>query len=58
MNLTQDEVEKLMATKSESEWNAMCDEIKRARGGQYPPDWWSRMMMTGLIESIQKSWAK
>ena len=56
MNLTDQEIEKLKATKSETEWNAMCDEIKRARGGQYPPDWWPRMMMSGLISQIQALW--
>lgn len=56
MNLTEKEIEKLKATKSESEWNSACDEIKKARNGIYPPDWWPRMMMSGLIAEIQDSW--
>lgn len=56
MNITQEELNKLASTKSEAEWNLVCDQIKLARGGQYPPDWWAKVMMTGMAAIIQGSW--
>lgn len=53
MYLTQEEATRLEATKSESEWNDVCDEIKTARAGQYPQDWWPRIMVSGLAAKIQ-----
>ncbi len=55
-NITEREISELEATRSETEWNAKCDEIKKARGGQYPPDWWPVMMMSGKIAATQASW--
>ena len=52
MNLTNEEMGKLEAAKSTAEWNDCCDEIKRARGGQYPPDWYQRVIMTGLAQRV------
>lgn len=52
MNLTEAEMDKFRNTKSEREWNAVCDEIKAARNGSYPPDWFAKMMMTGLMSAI------
>ncbi len=48
MNLTNEEIIRLEATKNEQEWNDVCDEIKTARNDQYPPDWWPRIMLSGL----------
>jgi hypothetical protein len=56
MNLTEAEITKLQNTKSEHEWNAVCDEIKAARNGEYPPDWFTKMILTGLISEIAASW--
>lgn len=56
MNITTEEVNKLASTKSASEWNAVCDQIKRARGGEYPPDWWNKIMMTGMAAIVQRNW--
>ena len=36
MKLLQEEKEKLMNTKDENSWYAICDEIKDRRNGQYP----------------------
>lgn len=58
MNLTDEEYEKLTTTTSEEEWTATCDEVKAARNGQYPPDWWPRMMLSGAIASTQLKWHK
>lgn len=56
MNLTEQEIEKLKATKSANEWNSVCDEIKKARDGRYPPDWWPVVMVSGMATEIQNSW--
>lgn len=53
MNLTEAELQKLDNCKSEREWNNTCDEIKRARSGQYPPDWYQKMIMSGRVNSIR-----
>ena len=48
MNLTQEEINKLKeAAGNDQEWNKVCDEIKAARGGQYPPDWWKVVVIMG-----------
>ena len=36
MKLIEEEKEKLLKTKDEKEWYAVCDEIKDRRNGQYP----------------------
>lgn len=58
MVITEQEIQKLKDTKNEIQWNAVCYEIKAARDGAYPPDWWPKMMMSGLIDQISKSWNK
>lgn len=55
-DLTDAEMFRLLGTRSETEWNQVCDAIKQARDGQYPPDWWSRMMLSGVAEEIMCSW--
>ncbi len=49
-NITEEEIEKLKATNTESEWNTVCDEIKAARGGEYPADWWAKVKQSGLLD--------
>ena len=36
MKLIEEEKEKLLKTKDEKAWYAICDEIKHRRNGQYP----------------------
>ena len=55
-HITDQEMEKLMTTKSATEWRDTCDEIKRARNGQYPKDWHERIVMSGCMESRQTTW--
>jgi hypothetical protein len=40
-DITEAELTKLEKTKTAEEWDATCDEIKKARGGAYPPNWWA-----------------
>lgn len=37
MNLTETEMDKLMASKTQMDWDSVCDEVKDARGGVLPP---------------------
>lgn len=55
--LTDAELEALSASKSEEEWNKICDDVKRARGGGYPPDWYQRVLASGLATKMQIEWA-
>lgn len=56
-NLTSDEIRALKAAKNADEWNRACDDIKRARSGQYPPDWFSTVITGGLLASVKATWS-
>ena len=56
MDITQQELDTLSSTKSAEEWDATCDAIKKVRGGSYPPDWWNRVMMSGLASKAKDNW--
>lgn len=51
------EIASLKATKNSTEWDKLCDEIKKSRGGQYPPDWYPKIMMTGVAAEAQSNWS-
>ncbi len=54
--MTQDEVVALMkSSKSEAEWNANCDAVKRACGG-YPEFWYVAILASGVLVNVQRSW--
>ncbi len=54
--MTQDEVVALMkSSKSEAEWNANCDAVKRACGG-YPEFWYAAILASGILVNVQRSW--
>lgn len=55
-NLTDDELESLESSESESEWDRACDGVKRARGGVYPPDWYARVVLSGVVSAARLSW--
>lgn len=55
MNITDEEIKLLEASKSESDWNSACDKIKEARNGHYPPDWWPKIKMSGMMDRILNS---
>ncbi len=52
MMLTENELMQLTNAESETEWNGICDRVKAARGGQYPPDWYQKVIATGLVNRI------
>jgi hypothetical protein len=49
MNLTDDEMRMLQEAELPEEWDEACDAVKSARGGQYPPDWYSRVLQSGML---------
>lgn len=49
MNITDDEIQALENAKTEEQWNAVCDSVKKDRGGQYPPDWAIKVMASGVL---------
>jgi hypothetical protein len=49
MNLTTEEYEDLEQATTEVRWSEVCDRIKAARENRYPPDWYQRVIVTGLL---------
>lgn len=58
MNLTDDEFDRLLACRTEEEWNRMCDSIKAVRDGGYPTDWWPRVVKSGMMSRVSRTWAR
>lgn len=56
MGLTQEELEKLKATKSDTAWTSVGNDVKRARARQYSPDWYMSVVVSGLTTSAQANW--
>lgn len=56
--LTDDEILRLKNTRNVQEWNAACSDIKKARGGEYPEDWWYKIMSSGLFTQIKQNWGQ
>jgi len=52
--ITDEEIDLLKNSKTEVEWNAICDKIKKSRNGHYPPDWWSKVKLSGIIDEAIK----
>lgn len=53
--MNEQEVITLMrSSKSEKEWNANCDAVKKACNG-YPPFWFSAIVMSGLADEVTAS---
>lgn len=52
--MTEELLDKLRNTKSESEWNALCDEIKK--NGGYPADWFAKVVLSGLMHKTSQNW--
>ncbi len=52
MNITDAELKMIEDCRSEQDWNNACDAVKRARNGQYPSDWWAKVMQSGLARRV------
>jgi hypothetical protein len=55
MNLTSEEIKSLENAKTESEWNKICDQIKVKRDGNYPEDWYEKVVLKNLNANIDKT---
>lgn len=54
--MNQEQVVNLMkSATSESDWNAKCDQVKKACGG-YPPFWYGAIIMSGLLNTVAMGW--
>ncbi len=47
--LTTEETAQLNAASTEDEWNDVCDAVKKARDGDYPPDWYAKVIVGGVM---------
>ncbi len=56
--LTESEFAALNACQSADEWSAAVADVKKARDGGYPPDWYERMLKTGLADEINGRWGR
>ena len=55
-NLTEKELKILEACQHPMDWGIACDNIKAARGGNYPEDWWSEVKLSGMMDRIMSRW--
>ena len=46
--MSDEEIRMMGSSKSEWEWKANCDKVKAAHGGNYPDDWFAKVMVSGL----------
>lgn len=54
--LNDKDIRDLEATSCEEEWNAICDRVKAAHGGQYPVDWFVKVNLSGLMGRVAVGW--
>lgn len=47
--LSDEEYQSLVNVTTEEQWDAACDAIKASRDGEYPADWWPRIVGSGLL---------
>ena len=55
-NITNEELSMLEACQSAKDWGQACDTIKKARGGDYPEDWWEKVKLSGMMDRIFSRW--
>lgn len=56
-NLTEDEIKELRACATEDDYCLVAQRIKADRGGQYPQDWYLKVLKDGGIASeLKKKW--
>jgi hypothetical protein len=50
--LTDEEYTALANSASLEQWTAACNAVKAARGRQYPPDWYARILAPGIPAKV------
>ncbi len=56
--ISEEELSTLRNSSSPQEWNLACSKIKEARDGEYPHDWWDKVMLSGLSVVVDKRWVR
>ena len=49
-------IELMVKSKSEDEWNENCDKVKAAFDGKYPPYWFNKVILGGILEAAKNNW--
>lgn len=47
----------MISSKSEAEWNANCDRVKKHFGG-YPTWWFPAIVLSGVLSRTAANWTK
>ena len=55
-NITDKELKMLEECQLAKDWANACDDIKSARGGEYPDDWWDKVNKSGMMDRIMSRW--
>ena len=56
MKITKEELKSLEACQTEQDWSDACVAVKEARNGLYPPDWWDKVKLSGMMDRIMARW--
>lgn len=51
--ITNTEIELLNSVNTEDAWNDACDTIKQAHGGDYPGDWFRKVLLGGVMADFE-----
>ncbi len=54
--LGDEEFAALEACQSAEQWNQSCAKIKAARDGQFPDDWFARVVTSGMMHRVFQRW--
>jgi len=55
--LTPEELAEVDTITTHAQHRAFCDKVKAARGGQYPCDWYAKMLVTGKNDEIVRRYS-
>lgn len=57
-NITKEELNTLATAENGDAWNKACDAIKKVRGGVYPSDWFTKVMISGFSAAVSDGWER
>ena len=58
MKITTEELQRLEACQTAQDWSDACVAVKEARSGQYPPDWWDKVKLSGMMDRVMVRWGE
>lgn len=56
MNLTEEEFLKVQTAIRPVWYEDAVAEIKKVRGGKYPPDWYKKVVLSGVLDLLVECW--